>query len=86
MNITDYVFEGHWQLLKDVKPANAQRVLLTNGDSIVIGSLTIQDDMIHWLFDRGNMDGYNSIAWMDLPSVTAVKKHEVPMEQVKVGI
>jgi hypothetical protein len=77
MNIKDYVFEGHWFLLEEIKPSTAQRVLLTNGDTIVIGSLTIQDDVIHWLFDRGAMDDYQPIAWMDLPNLSPLKKHEI---------
>lgn len=81
MNIKNYVFEGRWFLIDEARPTNAKRVLLTNGDTIVIGSLTVSDDMIHWLFDRGNMDGYNPVAWMELPSVAIIKKYEATLEK-----
>jgi hypothetical protein len=81
MNIKDYVFEGHWLLLSEHQPSNAQRVLLTNGDTIVIGSLTIQDDVIHWLFDRSGMDDYQPVAWMELPNLSPLKKHEKTVEK-----
>jgi len=79
MNIKDYVFEGHWLLLSEHQPSTAQRVMLTNGDTIVIGSLTIDDNVIHWLFDKGDMEGYNPIAWMELPNLSPLKKHETPL-------
>lgn len=67
--INTYIFEGHWKLLETDKPTSSKRVLLSDGDSIVIGSLTIQGESLHWLFDRSNLDGYNPIKWMDLPLV-----------------
>lgn len=70
------MFEGHWSLLSETKPSNAKRVLLTNGDSIVIGSVNIQDNIINWMFDRTDMDGYDPIAWMELPQTFVVQKHE----------
>jgi len=76
MNIKDYIFEGRWILLDNRIPSNAQRVMLTDGDTIVIGSLTIQDNLIHWLFDREDVTGYNPIAWMELPNLSPLKKHE----------
>lgn len=79
MNIKDYVFEGHWILLDEIKPLNAQRVMLTNGDTIVIGSLTIQNNVIHWLFDRDDVEGYNPIAWMELPNLSPLKNHETTL-------
>lgn len=76
MNIKSYTFEGHWILLEENLPSNSKRVMLTNGDTIVIGSLTIQDNVIHWLFDREDIQGYNPIAWMELPSILPLKKYE----------
>ncbi len=84
MNIKNYVFEGHWVLLSEHQPSNAQRVMLTNGDTIVIGSLTIQDNVIHWLFDRENIEGYHPIAWMELPNLSSLKKHETGFEKTVV--
>lgn len=84
MNIKNYVFEGHWILLDETHPSNAQRVMLTNGDTIVIGSLTIQDNVIHWLFDRGDIDGYHPIAWMELPNLSPLKRHEATLEKTVV--
>lgn len=77
MNIESYTFEGKWILLEDTKPVNAQRVLLTDGDSIIIGSLTITDERLNWLFDRENLTGYNPIAWMELPNVNPTKRHSI---------
>lgn len=82
MNIKDYVFEGHWILLNEVLPSNAQRVMLTNGDTIVIGSLTVQDNVLHWLFDRDDIEGYQPIAWMGLPNLSVLKKHETALEKI----
>lgn len=73
MNIKDYIFEGYWSLIDEHQPPNAQRMLLTNGDTIVIGSLTIQDGVIHWLFDKLSMDDYQPIAWMELPNLSPLK-------------
>jgi hypothetical protein len=72
--INTYIFEGHWKFLNEIKPTNSKRVLLTNGDSIVIGSIAIQDEAIHWLFDRSDLAEYKPIAWMDLPSAISVQE------------
>jgi outer membrane lipoprotein-sorting protein len=43
----DYTFEAHWHWLsiKDYTP-NAKRVMVSNGNTVVIGSLTIQEDTL----------------------------------------
>lgn len=77
MNINNYIFESTWVLLEKELPPTTKRVLLTNGDSIVIGSLIKEDDVLnHWIFDRGIMDGYTPVAWMDLPNSIVVLHHE----------
>lgn len=86
MNVKNYVFEGHWILIDEHQPSNAQRVMLTNGDTIVIGSLTIQDNVIHWLFDRDDIADYHPIAWMELPNLSPLKKHEKTVEKTNVEI
>ncbi len=78
MNIKDYKFEGHWNDLQTTKPVNAQRVILTDGDSIIMGSLTIDNDVINWLFDKTDIVGYNPIAWMESPNHIVVR-NKVPV-------
>jgi hypothetical protein len=69
MSVKDYTFEGRWVLINESYPTNVKRVMLTNGDSIVIGSVNVEGEVIHWLFDRDDMEDYNPVAWMDLPMV-----------------
>lgn len=73
-------FDQHWHLLDKIKPQNAERVLLTDGNSIIIGSLTIQGDVIHWLFDRSDVDGYKPVYWMELPKFPITSKNEKVLE------
>ena len=76
-NIGEYTFMGHWRFFDKEKPMNAQRVLVTNGDSIIIGSMTLQEGQMYWTFDRGSMEGYHPVAWMELPSLTVFNNYEM---------
>ena len=71
----DYTFQAHWHWLttKDYPPS-AKRVMVSNGDTVVIGGLTIQEDTLHWIFDRGDLAGYIPIAWMELPLTSPLGK------------
>lgn len=74
MNINEYIFEGHWHWISDGDLPPARRVLLSDGDTVVIGTLTKQEDTIHCIFDRDNLTGYNPIAWMELPLTSPLGK------------
>lgn len=77
MILTDYVFEGHWNVLDEKNFSSiptGKRVLLSDGDTVVIGTLTIQEDTVHCIFDRDNLTGYKPIAWMDLPLTSPLGK------------
>lgn len=72
MNIQNYTFESHWNSIDEVKPPISERVLFSDGNSIVIGSYLIQDETTHWIFDRQGLDGYTPIVWMKLPNCKVV--------------
>jgi hypothetical protein len=80
MNVHDYIFEGRWHFIENYRPPNSKRVLFTNGDSIVIGSVTEQGETLNWLFDKPDMDSYKPIAWMELPISSMLIKHEKILE------
>jgi hypothetical protein len=73
MSIDDYIFQDHWHLMKD-SPVTSRRVLLSNGDTVVIGTLTIQGESVHCLYDRSDLEGYTPVAWMDLPLTSPLRK------------
>jgi hypothetical protein len=75
MNIDDYVFNGSWTLIETQLPNKSERVLFTDGDTIVIGSVTVQDETRNYLFDKPDMEGYTPIAWMDLPNHSIIQKY-----------
>ena len=58
----------HWIYLSEELPAISKRVLVTNGDTIVIASLVEKDK---WIFDHAGLqehpEGYTVKKWTELP-------------------
>lgn len=57
---------NNWNRLSVILPPKGQRVLVSDGEVIVIAYYTNDDTHNHWLFDNGDMKDINIVWWKEL--------------------